>query len=324
MSTICPICDSNEAAMLQSDVKSGVPIHMQKDKENIVKNCRVKIKLMRCNDCHLDYLETWDCPEDVYNFYNNNNYICEPNITKGPLKYDERKKRVERVLPYVNQKTRLLDIGCGNGAFLKDLKKHVKTIEGMELTKQHVEDLTRDGIKVWDCFLEEFEPEVPYDVVVMHATLEHIADINHFMVDLKRVIHDKSKVFVEVPNMRDPLANIFDIEAYRKFFYREYHLYYFSEISLFKLFEKFDFKQAEIWPEMVASLSNHFHWINFKKGQPDTNTMVNMVLDCGFLDSKLPNGNDFTFIMDEIDDTYRKKLQEAGVGDLLIGCFSLT
>ena len=32
----------------------------------------------------------------------------------------------------------------------------------------------------------------------------------------------------------------------------------------------------------------------------------------------------FTFIMDEIDDTYRKKLQEAGVGDLLIGCFSLT
>ena len=90
------------------------------------------------------------------------------------------------------------------------------------------------------------------------------------------------------------------------------------------LFEKFDFKQAEIWPEMVASLSNHFHWINFKKGQPDTNTMVNMVLDCGFLDSKLPNGNEFTFIMDEIDDTYRKKLQEAGVGDLLIGCFSLT
>ena len=120
---------------------------MQKDKENIVKNSRVKTKLMRCNDCHLDYLETWDRPEDVYKFYENNNYICEPNITKKEaLKYDERKKRVERVLPYVNQNTRMLDIGCGNGAFLKDLKKHVKIIEGMELTKQHVDELTRDGI----------------------------------------------------------------------------------------------------------------------------------------------------------------------------------
>lgn len=323
MSNTCPICESEDTILLRKDVKSGVPPHMQKDQNNIKKNGRANIKLYRCNKCVLDFLETWDDPEKVYKFYKDNNYVAFSNVVDGKLKFNEARKRVERVLPYVDKNTRLLDIGCGNGRFLDELRKHVGTVEGLEITAEHVESCNKKGIKVWDCFLEDFHPEKPFDAVVLHATLEHIAKVKDFIIDLKRVIHDKSYVFIEVPSLRDPLANTFDIEPYREFFYREYHLYYFSEISLAKLFANFGFK-GEVKPELMASLSNHFHWMSFQKGQPNINAMVNMELPSKLINSAAPNGKDVMSIFDEIDDIYREKMIEAGLGDMLLGRFSLT
>ena len=271
---------------------------------------------------YFGFFGIWDEPEEVYSFYDNNNYVCDANLIEGELKYDERKRRVDRVLPFVNKNTKLLDIGCGNGNFLKDIKEMVDRAEGMEVTKHHIDSCRSAGLTIHDTLLDSFDPQEKYDVVVMHATLEHVANLPQFVKDLKRITHANSHIFIEVPSMRDPLANTYDIEKYRKFFYRQYHMYYFSEISLSKLFTDLGFK-AEVWSEMMVSLTNHMHWMSCSSGQKNTNTMVNVNLPVELLNSKAPNGTSVYEIWNEVDDLYRERMENAGLGDMLVGRFSL-
>lgn len=98
-------------------------------------------------------------------------------------------------------------------------------------------------------------------------------------------------------------------------------MYYFSEISLKKLFEGQGF-QAEVWPEMMCSLTNHFHWMHHGKGQATTNDMIATTLPVPFLNQKTPTSVFAGSLLDEVDSLYRKKLEENGIGDMLIGRFS--
>lgn len=321
MSKQCPVCSNSDVHLIRQDVKAGVPPHMQKNKDNIIANGRAQLNLLRCNECTLDFLEIWNDPKKVYEFYDNNHYVCEPNVTPGYLKYDERKRRLKRVLPHINKRVRLLDIGCGNGYFLQDIRPYVAQAEGMEVTRSHIDKLRGEGFTIHDTLLDNFFPETPYDVIVMHATLEHVANVDKFVLDLKRILNKNGQIFIEVPNMRDPLANTYDIESYRKFFYRQYHLYYFSEISLSKLFQKVGF-QSTVWPELMVSMTNHFHWMYMQKGQPNTNAMVNVALPCHLLNPTAPNGAEILSLWNDVDDYYRKKMEQAGIGDMLIGHFN--
>ena len=315
MSTRCPICESRQITLIQNDVKAGSPYRGQA--LEAFKVPRTPIKVFRCKDCVFDFLETWEDTEKVTQFYENNHYICRPNIDPGHRKYDEALVRIERVKPYLTSKTRLLDIGCGDGDFLKRAKPYVKKAHGMEITKKHVEDLRQDGISVWECLINDFFPDKPYDMIVMHALLEHVPRVSDFLNEIKRISHDRTLLFIELPNVRDPLAYYFGIEAYRKFFYREYHLYYFSEVSLKKLLAKHGF-HSEIQPLLVASLTNHFNWLHQNRGQETTNDMVNVTFPAPLAEITMPNGESLPSLFNRLDDIYRHEMTRAGIGDLLV------
>lgn len=314
MSVHCPICDSDKTQLIQNDVKAGSPYRGQA--LQALKVPRAPIQVFRCKDCVLDFLETWDDTEKVIGFYENNHYICRPNITEGFLKYDESANRLERVKPFFTSTTHLLDIGCGDGDFLKKAKPYVKSAEGMEITKIHVETLRKEGFKIWECLIHDFNPGQAYDVIVMHALLEHVPHVSEFLQHLKRLCHDKTQLFIELPNVRDPLSYYFGIDAYRKFFYREYHLYYFSEISLKKLLAKHGFN-ADIRPVLAASITNHFNWMYRNCGQETTNAMVNVTLPVSLTEETMPNGESLQSLFNKLDDIYRNEMVKAGIGDLL-------
>jgi len=98
----------------------------------------------------------------------------------------------------------VLDVGCGDGQFLKMIRDHVGEVQGVKITPMLVELLRSQGIPVWDRPVQGCEPYSPYDIVVMHALLEHIPQISDFLEDLKRLMHDGSMILLSVRHELEP------------------------------------------------------------------------------------------------------------------------
>lgn len=314
-STACPICESSQTRLVQNQVKGSLPSY--KTLSGVETGpALVPIKVYRCEECSLDFLETWKNIAMAYGIYRHNDYVLKKDVTRDYCKFDELRNRTEAIRPYLTPQTKFLDLGCAEGLVLKAIAPYVKVAEGTEICDYYVQKLKSEGFKIWSCDPAEMRIDAPYDIVSMHAFLEHIPNILDFLTGLKKIIHKRSQIFIEIPNLRDPLAYYYDIENYRNFFYRKYHLYYFTETSLGKLLKKAGF-DSEIKPLQAASISNHFHWLHQKKGQANTNEMVKITLPNALLQDKMPNGKSFDKLLDEVDNFYRQKLVEAGIGDLL-------
>jgi len=299
MTDRCPICGKS-ARPFRHKVRGDKPI-----------------KVYRCQGCDLDYLGIWDDEKTTLGFYDNNNYVYKSNYTGHKANSDEYRKRFELVSPHLNRETRLLDIGCGDGTFLKMIKPYVKAAEGTEKTSIHAQMLKKQGYKVWHSLTKDVRPESPYDIICMFAVLEHIPKAAEFLRDLKaRFTHKNTQIFIITPHLLDPLVSCYDVPEYRDFFYREYHLYYFTEKSMGRLLEKTGF-QFEIKPVLQASLTNHFHWMHKGHGQANTTDMSNVVLPKSPLMSTTPSGRPFHDVLSKVDNYYRELLCEEKIGDLL-------
>lgn len=194
MSTTCPICNRLETIKIRDTVRGNKPI-----------------RVYRCEDCQLDFSETWDNEQRAYEFYGTDQHVWRPNVIDGYLKFDEYEIRFRQVLPYLKAGTRLLDIGCGGGNFLRKVKPLVAEAEGCKIAPSHVKQLREEGFKILDRPLEEIQPEKPYDIICMYAVLEHIPNVSLFLEDLKRFMHEDTQTFIEVPNLLNPLVSFYDI-----------------------------------------------------------------------------------------------------------------
>lgn len=305
MTNRCPVCGSIETLLIRERVVGG----------KVKKGADVKVR--RCEGCDLDFLESWEDVPKVHSWYSGDNYVYVPDEDKGPPpKFHSYKAYLREVEPYLKADARVLDVGCGDGTFLRAVRDRVGYIQGVEITTAHVARLRSEGIPVWDQPLHECIMKEPFDIVVMHAFLEHVPRVGEFLQDLKRFIHRESSVFIAVPHGLDPLASYYEVSNYRDHFYREYHLYYFTEKSLGNLLQNsgYDF---ELTPYLAASLTNHFHWVHQGKGQKGSGEYTNVVLPQPLRRDSTPKGLAFSQLLERVDDFYRKVLQEAGVGDML-------
>jgi 2-polyprenyl-3-methyl-5-hydroxy-6-metoxy-1,4-benzoquinol methylase len=307
LTNCCPVCGESETKVITEHVTGG------KVKQG------ADVKVLRCEDCDFDFLEIWNDVERANQWYAKDDYVIKPDQFDGPTpKFNNYEVYVNQVEPFLKPDSRVLDVGCGDGQFLSMIRDRVGEVQGVEITPTLLELLGKQGIPVWDKPIQECEPVRPYDIIVMHALLEHIPRISDFLEDLKRFMHDGSMIFFSVPHGLDPLTSYFDVPNYRDHFYREYHFYYFTEKSMGKLLENAGF-ECELSPHVVASLTNHFHWMHKEKGQSGTAEFTNVILPKPLRREQTPSGRLFSEILDEVDDLYREKLQQAGVGDELYG-----
>ncbi len=303
--SFCPIC-SDRGRRIRNTVR-GRKIDQQ-----------VNIALYFCGSCDLSFLETWDETQATHDWYSDDGYVFAPDqLRERPLpKFDNYKIYKKEVEPYLCSESRVLDVGCGRGSFLRSIQGNVSHVQGVEITPTHVRTLHAAGIPVWDKPLIDCETELPFDVVVMHAVLEHVPCVKDFLEDLKRFIHPESVVFIAVPNLLDPIASYYDVANYRDFYFREYHLYYFTEKSLGRLLMEcgYDFECTHY---LAASLTNHFKWLHTGSGDTGSSQHTNLNFPNEFLRKETPRGKIFLDVLEGVDDFYRRQLQEAGVGDLL-------
>lgn len=97
---------------------------------------------------------------------------------------------------------KILDVGCGTGSTLKNLKQQGYTdLHGVELSLTAVETLEKSGITMTQARLPRIPlPDESFDVVIASQVLEHIVRRRTFAKELRRVTRPGGQVFVFVPD----------------------------------------------------------------------------------------------------------------------------
>jgi 2-polyprenyl-3-methyl-5-hydroxy-6-metoxy-1,4-benzoquinol methylase len=127
----------------------------------------------------------------------------------------------------------VLEIGCGNGYLLSQLKEKGARILGIEPGQQAITGANKFGVEIIrDVFPSTQIENKKFDIITHYCVLEHITDPDDFLnVHLKH-LKENGKIIAAVPDcseyIRDAEISIFTHEHYS----------YFTANSLNKLFEK--------------------------------------------------------------------------------------
>lgn len=104
---------------------------------------------------------------------------------------------------HARERGKLLDVGCGNGAFLAHMRNLGWEVAGVEPDPAAVQ-VAREvyDIDVFCGTLEEAPiPEDSFDVVTMNHVLEHVPDPIMTLTTCRRVLRSGGKVVIVTPNV---------------------------------------------------------------------------------------------------------------------------
>lgn len=194
MTRRCPVCNALECRELRH-IEMETPDNVSLPKSYDVVSC--------CN-CGFSYARTRGVSQEDYNeYYSINNDYSDEKI-KVKVHKELNSTRAELVRKYIPLDAEILDVGCGNGDFLAELKENgYQNLQGMDPGEDSVQVVKKRGIcaekgNLFDGISENEK----YDVVCCTAVLEHIYDLNRCIGKLKsRLKGQGSKIFVDVPGM---------------------------------------------------------------------------------------------------------------------------
>jgi len=163
------------------------------------------------------------------------------------------RKRLELLEQHKKPGT-LLDVGCGDGAFLKTAKNSGWTPKGTEVSGWAAQNLQTDfGIEVKTGDLPSLDwPEKSFDAVTMWHVLEHTLDPLANLRKIRALLKDDGVFIMAVPNAHNHIFRMFYPLARGKFlrYYtpgeRELHIHHFTEDTLRLALEKAGFHVISI------------------------------------------------------------------------------
>lgn len=157
----------------------------------------------------------------------------------------------------VREGDRVLDFGCGAGRFLATLPNGV----GIEIAQQAV-DRARHNVPGADVRLLEPDGTLPLghgeiDLVWCSEVLEHIADVGHALLEMRRVLKPGGRVLITVPyHGRLQAAGIALTRFERHFDPLGQHLRFFTRRSLATTLDHAGFTRVKISrarPQMLVA-----------------------------------------------------------------------
>lgn len=205
--------------------------------------------LQQCGNCSFVFTQDIPSQDEIGPYYASQNYISHSNTQKGlinNLYHKVRKitlagKRKMIIAETGKAKGNLLDVGCGTGAFLNEMKTagwDIKGLEPDETARNNAQELF--GIHPLPSH-ELFQLNAgSYDAITMWHVLEHVHQLHEYIEQLKHLLKPGGKLLIAVPNYTSH-----DASHYQRF-WAAYdvprHLYHFSPESMRVLMEKHGLK----------------------------------------------------------------------------------
>ena len=111
------------------------------------------------------------------------------------------KEEFKVISKLIDEKSRVLDVGCGDGILMEYLSKNrIVDVRGLEISKEKVKKCLSNGLAVVEGNaehdLKQF-PDLSFDYVILSQTLQAFMSPENVIKDLLRV---GKKVIVTIPN----------------------------------------------------------------------------------------------------------------------------
>jgi SAM-dependent methyltransferase len=203
----------------------------------------------RCLNCKLVSLYPRPTPQMLKEYYRN--YL--------PDNHEDIRKWEAMIRPVVTQSAdlinfrsrtngkKMLDVGCGHGFLLKEMKARGWDVEGLEVSQTGREYALRNwNIPIYSEPLENLGlPGSTFDVVTLLYVIEHIFDPLSLLSEINQVLKPKGLILLRWPHttpvvkILGPLSNKLDL------YHTPYHLYDFSPKTIEKMLFLAGFKSVE-------------------------------------------------------------------------------
>jgi len=190
----------------------------------------VPFRAIRCRRC--DFVMT-DPPPSAS--YEDNSFVEDSDRLISSAHY-----RLRRLRPYLNSRTRILDIGCSTGYSLEEAARYgVQESVGVELCMASAEAGRRMGRDIRSIPLQECKfGDGQFDVVQAHHTLEHIPALRECLTEISHITKPGGIFYVTQPRYNSPIVR----DSNWCGWFPQEHYWHFSEKTLIRLMAEYGFE----------------------------------------------------------------------------------
>lgn len=219
----CPICGNNEFTLI-----------LRKDTLDNYYN------LVECHKCSLVFINPLPSQEDLSKYYNKDYSVPQYQQNKVVLKGKKTLKLLKRL--GLKKRSKILEIGASHGFFLNEVKKQSFIPYGVELSKKACDNAKKKfSIKIENKLFDKsshYKKKNFFDVCVMFDVLEHVLDPNLVIGGFSKVLKREGRVVLTIPNIKATEFKLYG--RYWGWVSPPAHLYYYSPVTIEKLFNKHD------------------------------------------------------------------------------------
>jgi 2-polyprenyl-3-methyl-5-hydroxy-6-metoxy-1,4-benzoquinol methylase len=211
--------------------------------------------LGECKDC--GFLFTMDFPteDEIGIYYDTKDYISHSNTKEGLVNKVYHKvrsfmlKKKQMIVSESSQSenNNLLDIGCGTGFFLNQMKNAGWNVSGIEKNEQaRTFVLTNFNIPVLEPNRIQELKSNSFGVITLWHVLEHLEHLNESLRQYRDLLADDGTLIIAVPNVSSADAAVY--KEYWAAYDVPRHLWHFSSKTMKLLAKNNGFKITKLFP----------------------------------------------------------------------------
>jgi SAM-dependent methyltransferase len=263
----CPLCGKNQWAVL---VEAGDPL---------IHTPASRITVVQCRDCGLSFTNPRPAPESIAQFYPAD-YAPHQSVSQARPSRTAGKHRPLLRLRFLGRpspgRDRLLDFGCGSGAFLQWMHHLGWKVTGLDASPAAVGRIQQElGLCALIGTLPD--PRLPnhsFDCITMWQSLEHVPRPLPVLRDAHRLLAPGGVLVVAAPNIESLAFRLFGADWFGLDLPR--HLVHFSPRTLRRIVEMAGFQVYTIhgqrhasWLQSSARLARRrgrrrLHWLAWR------------------------------------------------------------
>ncbi len=201
------------------------------------------LRVVRCKQCHLTYVNPRLKPETLSQLYNSD--AISPHSYYQETRHADHKTFTKRLdflqkISGDKKKLRILDIGCNIGTLLFAAKQRGWECHGIDINAK-VKPFFKDSgvhLKIGDVLKASYKKN-SFDLIVMNDLIEHIPDPRALLRKVHELLKQHGLLFLVTPDDGSFIAKIMGKHWFH--FKPREHLYYFSKQHLRRLLRETGF-----------------------------------------------------------------------------------